>query len=84
MRQEHRESRKQNWFRAGGHHVPVFVRHTPGSELAKSMRAKEEENNQGRKIRFLIVEQGGTKFNNLLWTPNPWPEAHCGRPACFP
>ena len=48
------------------------------------MRKKEEENNQGRKIRFLIVEQGGTKIHNLLWTPNPWPEVNCGRPECFP
>ena len=83
-RQVQKQSRKQNWFRAGGHHVPVFVPHTPGSELAKRMRAKEEENNQGRKIRFLIVEQGGTKIHNLLWTPNPWPKVNCGRPACFP
>ena len=45
-----RTSRQQNWFRAGGHHVPVFVPHTPGSELARRMRAKEQENNQGRKI----------------------------------
>ena len=83
-RQVQKESRKQNWFRAGGHHVPVFVPHTPGSELAKRMRAKEEENNQGRKIRFLIVELGGTKIHNLLWKPNPWPATSCGRPACFP
>ena len=55
-RQVQKESRQLNWFRAGGHHVPVFVPHTPGSELARRMRAKEEENNQGRKVRFLIVE----------------------------
>ena len=48
------------------------------------MRAKEEENNQGRKIQFLIVEQGGTKIHNLLWTPIPWPENNCRRPECFP
>ena len=83
-RQVQKESRWLNWFRAGGHYVPVFVPHTPGSELARRMRAKEEENNQGRKVRFLIVEQGGTKIHNLLWTPNPWPESNCGRPECFP
>ena len=32
----------------------------------------------------MIVEQGGTKIHNLLWTPNPWPESNCGRPECFP
>jgi hypothetical protein len=48
------------------------------------MQAKEEENNQGRKTRFLIVELGGKKIHNLLWTPDPWPEAKCGNSACFP
>ena len=66
-RQARKASQQQNWFRSGGHHVPVFVPHTPGSELAKRMRAKENENNQGRKTRFLIVELGGKKIHNLLW-----------------
>ena len=48
------------------------------------MRAKENENNQGRKTLFLIVELGGKKIHNLLWTPNPWPVANCGNVACFP
>ena len=58
--------------------------HTPGSELAKLMRKKEEENNQGRKIRFLVVELGGTKIHNLLWKPNPWAGDKCGASDCFP
>ena len=65
-RQKQKHQKKKNWFRAGGHHVPVFVPLTPGSELARRMRKKEEENNQGRKIRFLIVELGGTKIHHLL------------------
>ena len=44
----------------------MFVPHTPGSELARRMRAKEKENNQGRKTRFLIVKLGGKKIHNLL------------------
>ena len=83
-RQVKKESKQQNWFRSGGYHVPVFVPHTPGSELARRMRAKEKENNQGRKTRFLIVELGGKSIHNLLWTPNPWPVASCGNVACFP
>ena len=82
--QVQKHSRQQNWFRAGGRHVPVFVPHTPGSELAKRMRAKEEENNQGRKTSFLIVELGGSKIHNQLWKPNPWPDPSCARPSCFP
>ena len=46
-RQKSKFNKKKNWFWTGGHHVPLFVPHTPGSELAKRMRGKEEENNQG-------------------------------------
>ena len=72
LRQKQKHLKGRNWFRNGGHHVPLFVPHTPGSQLAKMVRAKEEENNQGRKICFLICEVGGTKLHNLNWTPNPW------------
>ena len=34
-----------------GYDVPLFVPHTPGGELAKRMRMKEAQNNQGRRIR---------------------------------
>ena len=47
------------WFKKGGFDLPLFVPHTPRGELAKRMRKKEGENNQGRKIRFRIVEKGG-------------------------
>ena len=84
LRQKQKHHKKKNWFRGGGHHVPLFVPHTPGSELAKLMRKKEEENNQGRKIRFLVVELGGTKIHHLLWKPNPWGGQKCGEQDCFP
>ena len=71
-------------FRSGGHHVPIFVPHTPGSQLAKQIRAKEEQNNQDRKIRFLVCEVGGTKIHNLNWKPNPWCGEKCGHQNCFP
>jgi hypothetical protein len=83
-RQRDKHHKGQNWYRSGGHHVPLFVPHTPGSELARRMRAKEEENNQGRTIRFLICEVGGERVHHQLWRPNPWPRRRCGRPDCFP
>ena len=58
--------KSKSWFRGGGHQVPLFVPHSPGSELAKFMRRKEEENTQGRRIRFLIVELGGKNTQSHL------------------
>jgi hypothetical protein len=83
-RQRDKYHKGLNWYRSGGHHVPLFVPHTPGSELARRMRRKEEENNQGRSIRFLICEMGGERVFNHLWRPNPWLRPKCGRPDCFP
>ena len=59
QRQKKKELQKKNWFAKGGYHVPLFVPHTPGGELAKRMRKVEAQNHQGRKIRFKIVEKGG-------------------------
>ena len=48
------------------------------------MRAKEAQNNQGRTIRFKIVEKGGVTLENKLRRSNPWAGQKCGRPRCFP
>ena len=58
-RQKKKELQGRNWYRQGGYDLPLFVPHTPGGELAKRIRAKERENNQGRTIRFKIIEKGG-------------------------
>ena len=63
--------------------MPLFVPHTPRGALAKAMRAKEAQNNQGRKIRFKIVEKGGVTLERKLRRSNPWAGGKCGRPRCF-
>ena len=76
---------KRNWFRKGGYDVPLFVPHTPRGILAKTMREKEAQNNQGRRIRFKIVEKGGVTLEQMLRRSNPWgKDEKCGRPRCFP
>ena len=52
-------------------------------EQAKRMREKEAQNNQGRKIRF-IVEKGGVTLEQKFRRSNPWARGKCGRPRCFP
>ena len=64
--------------------MPLFVPHTPRGVLAKAMREKEAQNNQGRKIRFKIVEKGGVTLEQMLRRSNPWAGGECGRPRCFP
>ena len=48
------------------------------------MRSKEAENNQGRRIRFKIVEKGGVTLEQKLRRSNPWSGEKCQRPNCFP
>ena len=57
---------KKRWFKKGGYDVPLFVPHTPGGELAKRMRMKEAQNNQGRRTRFKIVEKGWNYFRTTF------------------
>ena len=52
-RQRCKELQGSNWYRTGGFHLPLFVPNTPGEELAKRMRKKEAEINQGRGISWL-------------------------------
>ena len=67
---DQRQLKGRNWFKSGGHHVPLFVPHNPKRQLANMIRAKEEQNNQGRKIRFLICEVCGPKISYLNWKAN--------------
>ena len=65
-RQKKKELQSKVWFRRGGHDVPLFVPHTPRGELARRIKEKEAQNNQGRKIRFKIVEKSGITLEQKL------------------
>ena len=52
--------------------------------MVKRMKAKEAENNQGRRIRFKIVGKGGVSLEKKLRRSNPWSGVNCGRLWCFP
>ena len=73
-RQKKKELQVKNWYRQGGYNVPLFVPTNPRAELAKRMRAKEMENNQGRTIRFKIIEKGGVTLEKKLRRSNCWRE----------
>ena len=66
-RQVQKQCRHQNWFCTGGHHVPIFFPQTPEIERAKRMRAKEEENNQGKKILLFILNYQKDEIKMLLF-----------------
>ena len=84
LRLKNKYFKKKRWYRKGGYDVPLFVPQTPRGELAKRMKEKEAQNNQGRKIRFRIVEKGGITLEQKLRRSNPWSKEKCGRPKCFP
>ena len=83
-RQKKKAAQSKNWFRKGGFDVPLFVPCTPGGELAKRMARMEASNNQGRTIRFRVVERRGVTLEEKLRRSNPWAGERCGRPNCFP
>ena len=82
LRLKKKELQKKTCFRKGGYDVPLFVPHTPRGELAKRMRQKEAQNNQGRIIRFKVVEKGGVNFENWIRRSNPSSGGKCGRSDC--
>ena len=82
-RQKKKELQSKTWYRAGGFDVPLFVPHTPHGELARRMKEKEVLNNQGRNIRFKIIEKSGVTLEQKLRRSNPWSGERCGRPNCF-
>ena len=63
--------------------MPLFIPHTPGEELVKRIRAKEAENNQGRRTRFKMVGRRGVTLEEKLKRSNPWAGERCGRGECF-
>ena len=50
----------------------------------KRIRAKELENNQGRRTRFKIVGKGGVTLEQQLRRSNPWAGGKCGPDNCIP
>ena len=64
--------------------LPLFVPHKPSGAMAKAMSAKGAQNNQGRKIKFKILEKGGVPLESMLRRSNPRVGGECGRPRCFP
>ena len=48
------------------------------------MRQKEAQNNQGKTIRFKIIEKGGVTLDQKLRRSDPWAGGKCGRERCFP
>ena len=64
--------------------MPLFVPCTPRGELARRISNVEQLNNQGRTIRFKIVERRGVTLKEKLRKSNPWAGERCGRDNCFP
>ena len=62
--------------------MPLFVPCTPGGELAKRISNIEKLNNQGRTIRFKVVERRGVTLEEKLRKSNPWAGERQGCISC--
>ena len=55
------------WHKKGGYDVPIFIPCTPGSELARKIKAMEEMTGKGKKrsFRVRVVETGGISLRQM-------------------
>ena len=60
----------------------LFVTPTPGGELAKALRQREQELNKNSKERIKIEEKGGLKMKDILCSKNPFKKSKCVQKSC--
>ena len=78
-RRKMKKNKKKNWSSKNGYVAPIIVPSTPGSILAKRLRAKAEAQSE---IKFNIVEKGGITIEKMLSKPNPTSSIGCGQETC--
>ena len=80
-----KKSKRNSWISEGSvnYGSVLFVPATDGSKLAKEIRRKEEENNQGRRTRIKVVELTGHTVRNTLAKNYPWKAQTCSLDECF-
>ena len=62
----------------------MFLPHTKGGELARSMQVVEDAFARMHKIgRVKMVERGGRKLKDMLTVKDPWTSGPCGREGCL-
>ena len=75
---------KGPWWNKGEtkYKAVLFVPATPGSELAKRIRAREAQINSDPNERLKIVEKGGVKIRQILAKNDPFPQKPCDEVSC--
>ena len=61
----------------------MFVPYTKGGELARRLRAAEEDLQKQTGVKIKIVERSGRKLVDILHRADPWQGQDCGRPQCL-
>ena len=70
---------KQNWFKMGDCHAPIFLPATPNSILCK----KAEEVIRGLGLKIWVVERSGLSLKRSLQRSNPFRPKTCDRENCL-
>jgi hypothetical protein len=77
-----KQNKQRGWHRKDGHSSVIFVPHTPGGKLAKTMRNTMERIMGGQRGGMKIVEQVGMSVASMLQKSDPWKEKSCQRAEC--
>ena len=89
-RTKDKENKKNNWYKIDKNSEKsekqftsiLFVPPTPGSELLKDIKKRDEELNKNEKDRIKFVEKGGIKIEKLLTNKNPFKTEKCTDKWC--
>ena len=85
-RQKSKSKKRFNWWNNEKAEIQyasvLFVTPTPGGELAKALRQREQELNKNSKERIKIEEKGGLKMKDILCSKNPFKKSKCVQKSC--
>ena len=86
-RTESKKNKLKNWYKNGEksdveYKSILFVPPTPGGDLLKELRKREDELNGKNGQRIKIVEKGGVKMERILTNKYPFKPEKCDEKSC--
>ena len=72
------------WWNKRGtpHNAVMFVPPTPGGELLRRLKNRQEQLSSNSDFKIKFIEQGGLKLKHLLVKSDPFPTQECATKLC--